>query len=369
MRKLITILLVLFAVQGFGQVYQTDKTHGRQYYRLKADSTLHIPTFCGVPTLRSSVIGNQAAIAMDSCNNRLYFYNPKDSSWNIVGSGGVIIGGDGVDSVTYSSNELCQWVDGESTCYRLNKFFDSTSTVDGKIYYYNNGTLRDSVDMSDTLYNKYPLQTIADTLKLRTDSMPNMIIAGDTTDMPGNGVPTLDMVNARMGGGGGGTTDTSHLSDRINLKLNISDTAAMLLPYHSKIDSIKIVSNSYQDSVFARKNGTFILQYVKSKLNTPAQLTDGSTITWDCKASLNDSVTLGGNRTLAITNSVAGMYGTLVVKQDATGSRTLTLPSGSKVISGGSGAVTLSTAAGAKDLLTFYYDGTFYYWTYGKNYN
>lgn len=40
------------------------------------------------------------------------------------------------------------------------------------------------------------------TLFLRTDSMPLMRIIGDTTGMPGNGVPTLDMVEARMGGGG-----------------------------------------------------------------------------------------------------------------------------------------------------------------------
>ena len=141
------------------------------------------------------------------------------------------------------------------------------------------------------------------------------------------------------------------------------------LPIYSAVDSIKITSNSYQDSVFARKNGVFILQYVRSRLNTPAQLTDGATITWDCKVSLNDSVTLGGARTLAMSNTVAGMYGTLVVKQDATGGRTLTLPAGSKVINGGAGAITLTTTAAAKDILTFYFDGTFYYWTYGKNYN
>ena len=35
-------------------------------------------------------------------------------------------------------------------------------------------------------------------------------------------------------GGGGSTIDTASLSNRINLKLNISDTAAMLLPYAKK---------------------------------------------------------------------------------------------------------------------------------------
>lgn len=102
---------------------------------------------------------------------------------------------------------------------------------------------------------------------------------------------------------------------------------------------------------------------------TPGALTDGATITWDLSVSTNASVTLAGNRTLAITNPVAGMYGTLVVTQDATGTRTLTLPAGSKVINGGAGAVTLTTTGAAKDILTFYYDGTNYYFNYGKNYN
>ena len=60
------------------------------------------------------------------------------------------------------------------------------------------------------------------------------------------------------------------------------------------------------------------------------------------------------------------MSGLLIVKQDATGNRTLTLPSGSIILGGGS--LTLSTAANAVDILTFVYDGTNYYWSLGKGY-
>lgn len=99
-------------------------------------------------------------------------------------------------------------------------------------------------------------------------------------------------------------------------------------------------------------------------------LTDGATVTWATGGVKypNATVTLAGNRTLAITGTVAGQSGTLVVKQDATGSRTLTLPAGSKVRDGGAGAITLSTVANAIDILSYYYDGTNYFWTYGKNY-
>ncbi len=98
-------------------------------------------------------------------------------------------------------------------------------------------------------------------------------------------------------------------------------------------------------------------------------LTDGATITWNCYSGTNATVTLAGNRTLSITNAKTGMYGLIIVKQDATGSRTLTLPSGSKVINGGAGAVLLTTTANAADILTFFYDGTNYWWTIGSNYN
>lgn len=53
----------------------------------------------------------------------------------------------------------------------------------------------------DTDYYKSPIYRDGDTTKFKNDSLPILRIVSDTTDMPGNGVPTLDMVNARMGGG------------------------------------------------------------------------------------------------------------------------------------------------------------------------
>lgn len=101
-------------------------------------------------------------------------------------------------------------------------------------------------------------------------------------------------------------------------------------------------------------------------------LTDGATITWNYLTQTNEAkVTLGGNRALSITNLPSGkvVYMTLGVIQDATGSRTLTLPSGTKVINSGLGAVTLTTTAGATDILSFRWNGTTLFCTYGKNYN
>ncbi len=82
-------------------------------------------------------------------------------------------------------------------------------------------------------------------------------------------------------------------------------------------------------------------------------LTDGATITPDFGAGLNFVVTLGGNRTLANpSNAKAGQSGIILVKQDGTGSRTLTWGSNWKWPA--ATAPTLSTTASRVDKVYFY---------------
>ena len=105
--------------------------------------------------------------------------------------------------------------------------------------------------------------------------------------------------------------------------------------------------------------------------SAPQALTDAATISWNPANGLNASVTLGGNRTLSFSATPAsGSYGTLVIIQDGTGGRTLTLPSGTNKVLGSTSTTTiaLSTAANAKDILNFYFDGTTYFWNIGQGY-
>lgn len=99
-------------------------------------------------------------------------------------------------------------------------------------------------------------------------------------------------------------------------------------------------------------------------LQTPAgvsmgedALTDQATIAWDVLASPVARVTLEGNRTMAAPSNLnAGQTYILRVIQDVNGSRTITW---NAVFTWASGnAPTLSTAANAIDLVTFYCDGT-----------
>lgn len=95
-------------------------------------------------------------------------------------------------------------------------------------------------------------------------------------------------------------------------------------------------------------------QYVSTKF----ALTDGATIALDWNNSNVQSVTLGGNRTFTFANPLTGGRYLIVLKQDATGSRTVTWPT---VKWRGGTAPTLTTTANKTDLITLIWDGTDYF--------
>ena len=66
---------------------------------------------------------------------------------------------------------------------------------------------------------------------------------------------------------------------------------------------------------------------------------------------------------MKIANITPNTAGVLYVTQDATGSRTLTLPAGSQFINGWDGVI--DGTPGATTALAFYYDGTNYRWNLG----
>ncbi|MGC8711059.1 MAG: hypothetical protein ACP5RH_01580 [Leptodesmis sp.] len=97
--------------------------------------------------------------------------------------------------------------------------------------------------------------------------------------------------------------------------------------------------------------------YTKSQSVAPVALTDGPTIAVDASLSNVFRVTLAGNRTLANpTNLSDGQTLVFMIKQDATGGRTLSY--GTAYDWPGGAAPTLSTAANAIDVVTCVYDGS-----------
>lgn len=101
----------------------------------------------------------------------------------------------------------------------------------------------------------------------------------------------------------------------------------------------------------------------------------GTTISWDVSGtSTNYDATLTATTTLNLTNVRNGDFGTIIIRQDGVGGRTLTLGTvnGSstthRVANGGGGSIILTSNASAIDILTFTYNGSIMFWTVGNDY-
>ena len=95
-------------------------------------------------------------------------------------------------------------------------------------------------------------------------------------------------------------------------------------------------------------------------IQVPVAIPYGPVSTFNCAVSLNDSLVLTGNTILTVTNASPGMRGVLVIKQGGRGSYLITSYPPNFLFPGGKAPI-LSTVVGAKDLLTWYYDGNYYH--------
>ena len=124
---------LFFSMSAFGQVYQLMPQYGYNAYRMNFDSTLSIPTVCGVPTLKSN-LSKKSAIAYDTCNKRFYLYDAKLFTWD------TIKGGNSIDTTSLSN--------------RINQKIDSIKRSSDSVYSYKNGVrtfaYRDSIGYNDT---------------------------------------------------------------------------------------------------------------------------------------------------------------------------------------------------------------------------
>ncbi len=84
-----------------------------------------------------------------------------------------------------------------------------------------------------------------------------------------------------------------------------------------------------------------------------ATATDGGTTTYDLAASSTWLHTLGGNRTLALSNATASSRFSILLSQDGVGSRSVTWFSGITWVTDGGLAPALTTTPNKRDLFTF----------------
>lgn len=176
----------------------------------------------------------------------------------------------------------------------------------------------------------------------------NLSIAGAATTFTEGGTPTTGLTATYFGNAtASGQTKT----------LNFGTGGAS-----GSTTAINIGSATAGATTNVTINGTTTLTNATARQYgaTIQTLTDGATVTWNANSGSQAIWTIGGTgRTLSITNPIVGSFYTLKLIQDGTGSRTITTYPTNTKWSGGV-APTLTTTAGAVDIISFWYDGTNY---------
>ena len=189
------------------------------------------------------------------------------------------------------------------------------------------------------------------------DSGSTGITPGDTLTIAGGTNATTAM---------SGDTLTVNVDDAF-LKNNADDTTSGTVTMANLIigDGGNIGSASDTDAVAISAGGVVTL--ATALKTTLKSNTDASTVTFDLNVANTHTVTLGDNRTLAISNETAGQKFIINLVQDGTGSRTVTWFSTIK-LAGGS-AQTLTTTANKADSFGFLCTGTdaYYGFVIGQN--
>jgi hypothetical protein len=156
---------------------------------------------------------------------------------------------------------------------------------------------------------------------------------------------------------------TGILDDSSNEQLIFQKTASAV--NHFEMTNAAVGSNPILSAVGDDTNigleittkGTGLIKLNDAAYNAEATLTDGATIDWAVNAAPVAKVTLAGNRTInAPTGGSAGQFVSLLVIQDATGTRTLTWNAVYEFAS--DTAPVLTTTADLGDLFVFRYNGT-----------
>lgn len=161
--------------------------------------------------------------------------------------------------------------------------------------------------------------------------------------------------------GSGAQANDIELNVQSNSDLSFQGTQGELFSITNELQSgtifaVKDISGLDQISVNAsgevKLNQFYGYASVSGAFKTPlVSGTDGSTVTFDLNESNTHRVTLGGNRTLAITNVSYGQKFTTRLTQDGTGSRTVTWFN--NIHWAGGTAPTLTTTAHQTDVFGF----------------
>jgi hypothetical protein len=220
------------------------------------DSTLQIPTVCGVPTLKSIVKTNKSgAIAYDSCNARFYAYNPKTLTWT------AITGGGSTDTTSLSN--------------RINLKIDSLKRSNDSVYAFINGArffqYKDSVGGGGgNFWNTSGSTILTNNVNIVTDS--RIIFSGNNNEIPRFQVNADSIIFVNSGNGYTYFSGLNSTTDTITYKPLGIDIGGKIAPLTSWVSGgggvavDTIFRTLGKDSIFYKKNN--ITYAIKDSVGT-----------------------------------------------------------------------------------------------------
>jgi len=223
------------------------------------------------------------------------------------------------------------------------------------------GTI-DSADIDDSLEKEFTKVRVS-TDDLTPNFLSTKIVAGAnvTVSTTGASGSNQTLTIASTGGGGGGVPGGADKQVQFNNAGAFGGDSSFTF---DNATDVLTVSGSLTVTGSVNITNNVSAKVFSSGL---VSLTDATNISWDLSQGSTAQVTLGGGRTLsAPTNQIAGGTYTLIIKQDATGSRTLAFNSIYKFP--GATDPIVSVTANAIDIVGFISDGTTMYGTFAQSF-
>ena len=303
MRKLILFLLVFASAKVSAQVYQELPQYGYRANRMAFDSTLQIPTVCGVPTLKSIVKTNKSgAIAYDSCNARFYAYNPKTLTWTAITGGST-------DTTSLSN--------------RINLKIDSLKRSNDSVYAYRNGTrvfqYKDSVGGGGGNFWKTSGTTTLSGADTIVSDNGTLIFIGGSEDMARFSVQANNIDISTSGGdlkfiGLDAINDTTNYKPLvINLSTGAIEQSTSWVSGGGGIAVDTIFRTLGKDSIFYKKNN--ITYAIKDSVGGGAFLPlSGGTLTGNLNGTTATFSSSGSSNTFNINHTSGSGHGLEITK-------------------------------------------------------